>query len=30
MKQFFKDFWEAFKQVQEIRAQAIANGHHWY
>jgi hypothetical protein len=30
MKQFFKDVWNTIKEVQEIRAKAIANGHHWY
>lgn len=30
MKQFLKDCWEAFKEVQSLRAQAVVKGHHWY
>ena len=30
MKKFLKECWDTFKQIQEIRAKAILNGHHWY
>ena len=30
MKQFFKDFYEALKLVQQARAEAILKGQHWY
>jgi len=30
MKQFFKDFYEAIKTIQELRAEAIIKGQHWY
>ena len=29
MKQFFKDFYEIVKAVQQARAEAILKGQHW-
>jgi len=30
MKQFFKDCYEAVKLIQQLRAEAIIKGQHWY
>ena len=30
MKQFFKDIYQAIKLIQQLRAEAIVKGQHWY
>ena len=30
MKEFFKNLWEAYKEVRTLQAKAVVEGHHWY